>query len=118
MRANIALFALLASCTKAPSSEPDPVPAPVPPGPKLVDAGVADAPPVPSDAPTQAAPTPIRPLAMAGPYKTIDDSCAAARPCGEIGDANGGASPATTPDCTAVSDPSRNPIATVPMTMG
>lgn len=45
-------------------------------------------------------------MTMAGPYKTIDDSCAAARPCGFTDtDTNGNdTTPAKTPDCDAVLD--------------
>lgn len=74
-----------------------------------VDAAVA------ADAAVVAAPTPatsIPALAMAGPFKTLAASCAAAPPCGfTMLDANKQPiDPPTQPDCTAVLDPDATPF--------
>jgi len=52
--------------------------------------------------------TEIKPAAMAGPYKTLIESCRAARPCGalDVDDRGDPTNPPTEPDCSAVVKPS------------
>lgn len=64
--------------------------------------------------------TQIKPVAMAGPYKTVLESCRAARPCGflDMDDRGNERKPATRTDCDAVVDPSIGIASrTVPVTM-
>jgi len=119
MRTVLALL-LFGACTKATPDHSEPPPTPPGPITPHIDAGMVDAvADAPSDTTTSSDPTAIKPLAMAGPYKTIDDSCAAARPCGFTDmDARGNyTTPAKTPDCDAVLDQSRDPIGLVPTTI-
>jgi hypothetical protein len=119
MRTALALL-LLGACSKATPDHSEPPPPPPGPITPHIDAGAADATTdAPSDATTSRAPTPIKPLAMAGPFQTLDASCAAARPCGftEMIDSGTYSKPPKTPACDAVIDQSRDPISQVPTTI-
>lgn len=110
----LVVLGVVAGCTKA---------APEPP-PRVADAGVVDSlivPVIVDAAPIDADPV-DRPidvpvLAMAGPYKSLEASCAAARPCGELTMDPQGIQPPklpTEPDCRMVLDPTEDPTARAP----
>lgn len=120
MRALVMMLGVVGGCTKAqpdepPRREPPPTPLPSdagPPGPQPI---VVDA-PVVSDAPPAITTIDVPTLAVAGPYPTLEASCAAARPCGATAlDAQSNQiNPPATPDCSAVLDPSTDLIRTIP----
>lgn len=89
-----------------------------PVGPSMIDAGapaLTDAAPIA----VVALATEIKPLAIAGPYKTLLDSCMAARPCGftDMDQAGNLTKPPKQPSCEAALDPERDGIGTGPASM-
>ncbi len=99
------------------TAAPTVAPALVPPVPS-VDAGVT---PTLIDAGAAlASATPVLPLPLSGPYRTLLASCQAARPCGfsDLDPKTGSEiKPATKPICDAVLDPSIDIVASLPQGM-
>ncbi len=118
---SIGVVVVITNCTKAQPEEPprrEPLPTPVhsdagPPGPQPL---VIDAAPAPSDAPPPITMIDVPTLAVAGPYPTLEASCAAARPCGftAVDAQQNPITPPTTPDCSAVLDPGQDETSKVP----
>ena len=107
MRAAIAILFVACNGSARPT---DPAPKSAPPAITPPTGVVADAAVAAVDAAQAVDPdvTPITPLAIVGPFKTVLDSCRSARPCGftDMDSRGRETKPATRPDCAAVLDPS------------
>jgi hypothetical protein len=102
VRAAIAI--LLVACNGSPKPTAPPLITP-PTGVVVGDAAVPSVDAAPAIDPDV---TPIMPLAVVGPFKTVLDSCRSARPCGftEMDSRGRESKPPSRPDCAAVVDPS------------
>jgi hypothetical protein len=95
-----------AACGRDPVARQPPAPAPAPAPARLpADAAVAAA-DAAADAAAVEPATPLRPVAMAGPYKSILDACLHASPCGfrEMDDRGRESKPATETHCPGLED--------------
>jgi hypothetical protein len=75
MRAALGLLTIAVACDAGRQATPPPTPTPR----VVADAAVVA---MPVDAAMPAGPTLLHPVAMAGPFPTIDDACLSATPCG------------------------------------